>query len=1202
MTILLSDIKLLESERMNDNANGGGRRTSREIVDGVMGNVFPKVSRSDKTAGRVNLRKFFPAVVTDNLDVYAGAMAVILEPPTNGRVHVVMFYTGSDYDTRTAAREWVESYVVAGPESRAMLYGRQIVGQQAILIYQRTEEPLPEVGDVLCLSKETSTAIAYQQFVRISDIMSNEVRTFTDSGGDFERRVVQIKTGSRLRYEFRGPDTPQRISSATREALVRVTTDADAARYYGIHGLAEAAPQNALTLRVDSIFTPIVPSTQRESALSLASINGAGGYVPSGHDVIVTVDEGYIFYGGDDNRYARYALRPIKPGSLRIYLNSVLQASDNGGGGFESDTSSDFYVVSGSVNYSTGLIDTTWHSSVLTFPQIRFAYEPAVEVSQPARTQEVEITLGNRGTVYSMVLNPPPAPGSAILDFRALGRWYRLRDDGNNQMAGSDPAHGVGTVDYVTGALVATLGALPDVGSSLLVSAGSNGDFEILAGATANAASALEQSVTLTQLPIGAGSLEWSFVSGGTTYTATADGSGVISGSGVVGTVHHSTGKVRVRYTGRIPDPGTSVVAAYSQDVPDDPGAPVVVTGTIDWAAPAALSPLPVVSGSLIARVSLGGGAGNTVVSGTVEVTDDGAGHLVIKADQPLSTNRYGGAVWVKADTIIGTINYSTGALVVPTSVGAVTVKSARYQLIGTWSVFEQEVDILSTPGTCYFTNAAGDSTQAACTDTFSLTAAPLELDLTATKANPVVPGSVMFTLSASARFIDRNGVLYTAVDPTTGAGTACGTMEYAAGRARLTTGWPAGATSTTVAVQCCLTAFGNFTASDVFFRSAGSPLRPASMYVQAVALDGTLLSGVADENGNITGTKVSGEVVQAMGVTRVRFGEQVGPDWVPIEILPSTFRYSCVVLSNLPMDPDLLGLDPVRLPSDGRAAVYRAGDVVLIHHTDTEVLDNPVEAGETYSVGRTDLGALWLVDAEGERVSEDLYVADLEAGEVTMAADLDLTGVPQPLSAKHRIEELQQLTDVQITGELSLTAPLSRDFPLGTYVSTALRYGDLQASVPVLYDQATWTGVWSDELIGSGTAAELNVIDHPIELLNSGAVTDRWRLHFLTGNPTGGTATFQIISENMGVIGTGNTGEDCGPVNPLTGKRFWLIRKEAFGLGWPAGAQLRFNTKAAAPSTWALRAVLPGATVAGDSFRMGLIGDIDDIDDEETT
>lgn len=1199
--INLSDIKLLESERMNDNANGGGRRTNREIVDGAMGNVFPKVSRSDKTAGRVNLRKFFPAVVTDNLDVYAGAMAVILEPPTNGRVHVVFFYTGSDYDTRTAAREWVESYVVAGPESRAMLYGRQIVGQQAVLIYQRTDEPLPEVGDVLCLSKETSTAIAYQQFVRISDIMSNEVRTFTDSGGDFERRVVQLKTGSRLRYEFRGPDTPQRISSAAREALVRVTTDADAARYYGIHGLAEAAPQNALTLRVDSIFTPIVPSTQRESALSLASINGAGGYIATAAAPIVDV-LGRPFQAGGWAGRTYYTGRPIRPGSLRLLIDEVEHAADDGNGSLvRTSTGSTYPVISGSVVYDTGAITSSWDIGGATIAELRAQYMPAIDPSQPARTQEVEITLGNRGTVYSMVLNPPPAPGSAILDFPALGRWYRLRDDGNNQMAGSDPAHGVGTVDYVTGALVATLGALPDVGSSLLVSAGSNGDFEILAGATANAASALEQSATLTQLPIGAGSLEWSFVSGGATYTATADGSGVISGSGVVGTVHHSTGKVRVRYTGRVPDPGTSVVAAYSQDVPDDPGVPVVVTATIDWAAPGALSPLPVVSGSLIARVSLAGGAGNTVVSGTVEVTDDGAGHLVIKADQPLSTNRYGGAVWVKADTIIGTINYSTGALVVPTSLGAVTVKSARYQLAGAWSVFEQVVDILSTPGTCYFTSAAGDSTQAARTETFSLTAAPLELDLTATKANPVVPGSVMFTLNNSARFIDRNGVLYTAVDPTTGAGTACGTMEYAAGRARLTTGWPAGATSTTVAVQCCLTAFGNFTASDVFFRSAGSPLRPASMYVQAVALDGTLLSGVADENGNITGTKVSGEVVQAMGVTRVRFGEQVGPDWVPIEILPSTFRYSCVVLSSLPMDPDLLGLDPVRLPSDGRAAVYRAGDVVLIHHTDTEVLDNPVEAGETYSMGRTDLGALWLVDAEGERVSEDLYVADLEAGEVTMAADLDLTGVPLPLSAKHRIDELQQLTDVQITGELSLTAPLSRDFPLGTYVSTALRYGDLQASVPVLFDQATWT-VWSDELIGSGTAAELNVIDHPIELLNSGAVTDRWRLNFLTGNPTSGVATFQIISESMGVIGTGNTGEDCGPVNPLTGKRFWLIRKEAFGLGWPAGAQLRFNTKAAAPSTWALRAVLPGATVAGDSFRMGLIGDIDDIDDEETT
>ena len=39
MTITSTDIKLLASERMTDTSDGGGRRTSNVIPDGVAGNI-----------------------------------------------------------------------------------------------------------------------------------------------------------------------------------------------------------------------------------------------------------------------------------------------------------------------------------------------------------------------------------------------------------------------------------------------------------------------------------------------------------------------------------------------------------------------------------------------------------------------------------------------------------------------------------------------------------------------------------------------------------------------------------------------------------------------------------------------------------------------------------------------------------------------------------------------------------------------------------------------------------------------------------------------------------------------------------------------------------------------------------------------------------------------------------------------------------
>ncbi len=1190
MTINASDIKLLESERMSDASDGGGRKTSRVIVDGQPGNIFPKVSRLDSVYGRVNLRKVYGAVVTENLDTYAGAHAVVMDPPDNDRIHVNLFSTSSDYDTRTAARDRIESYVVAGPESRMVLYGRQLVGQQAVLIYQRVEEPLPEVGEVYCLSKEAAGVTAYQQYVRLGDIKINEVRTFTDDRGDFQMRVIQFEIGASLRYEFTGPSSPDRISAVTKQSIVRNTTVADASRYSGIKKLTEVASEDALEIAVESVYSPIVPTTQRESALSMASIGGAAVFAATGTTEQSVFEESTNW--SSPGVVTRYLGQSVKPGSVRLEfpLDGVTHTDDGLGNLKRSDG-----VIVGGINYSAGLLTSTSRPSSVR--AIRY-WLPAVELSQPARTKEIEITLGNRGTVYSQVLNPLPNPGSLIVDYRALGKWYRLRDDGTGAVIGNDAAYGAGSVDYATGAMVVTLGALPDVESSVLISWGSSVDYTIRAGATSDAASGLKQTFTLESLPIQPASLEITFTSGATAYTATANGSGVISGNGVTGTVNHTTGVVNITYTTRLPNSGSVVVADYNQQVPSDPGNPIVVSGSIDWHDPDDLAPAPLLAGSFVGTMGLVGGSGTDAVSGSVTVSDNGLGLLVVKAGQSLGRNAYGGPVTVKADTTIGTINYTTGAIGIPDTTAVVTVESARYYSPlggGTWSKFDQSLDIASATGTYTYTQTGGDPVQTARSDEFSTTDAPLVVDLTATTADPVVPGSVLFTINGAAQtFFDRNGTIYTDLDAGTGAALACGAIDYDTGRVSLTGQWPHGQSTVTLAVQACLTVFGDFSATGAFFRTAGSPLRPASLYVQASALDGALLSGTADVNGVITGTKVRGEVVQEMGVVRVEFGEEIESVWTPIEIAPSTLRYSAVVLSNLPLNADILGLDPVRLPSDGRVPIYRPADVVVIHHTATLALPNPAVAGAAYSMGRAGLSELWLVDADGVRVPATKYTANLAAGSVTMAADLSLTGYTQPLVAHHRIEEMQLLSDVQINGQLGLTAPLSREFPADSYVSSALLFGDMNARYTNLFDQASWTSVWSDALIGSGATAQYNNIDYPIEVLNNGAVSDRWRINFTTGNPTSGTANFQVISENLGVIATGNTGSDCAPVNGLTGEPYFVIRSGGWGIGWAVGNQVRFNTVAASAPIWIARTVLPGATLSGDAVTVQLRGDVD--------
>jgi len=1196
--ITAADIKLLASERMTDTSDGGGRRTSNVIVDGQAGNIFPKVSRLDSTYGRVNLRKVFGAVQTAGVDTYAGAHAVIMDAPDNDRIHANLFSTGSDFDDRAAARDRIESYVIAGPESRMVLYGRQLVGQMAIAAYQRVEEVLPEVGEVFCLSHEVAGVVQDQQYVRVADV-KHEVRTFADGDGEFQRRVVTMELTSPLRVEFPGQDAPMRYANEARPTLIRRTSVADAARYYGIQPVTEPAAAGALRLRVASVYSPIVPTTQRESAVSNAEIMGATHIQQAGLDRL-----GYMKAGAVISTYFATvtAALPsaVAPGTLRLKVSNETDSfitgyvTDDGLGNIVPEAvpvAGGAMITSGTIDYESGVftVSTVWNSAPVT-GRVWASYTVATAVGQPVHTLDLPVTIETRGTVVVQTLRPVPSKGTLFVDFRALGKWYRLRDDGQGSIAGDDPAYGVGTIDYVSGALVATLGALPDVGSSVLIGWGSTVHYTIRAGAASDANAAIVQRFTLPDIPVKPGTLSASYPTGATVNTAVADAAGVISGGGLTGTVTHATGEVVLSYTNKLPNQDTTTTVSYQQEVPSG-ATPTVVSSTVVVTDPADIQlGQAVAARGLQLWVPLFLASKNKTIN--AQCADDGAGNLVT-----LATVADG--LYVEAGAVVGTVVYATGVVSIT---APIAVKAA------TWSNWFWSYEAIGAPAAGagvyqYAMRTGAAATQAAKVFAADpLTNAPLVVDLTKTVVAAVVPGSIGFKLTGKD-YLERLGTVLTDIQPDM-TGVEAGTINYAKGEVALTR-WN-NDTPIGLLVYSCLTKYGDWTAAEASFRTAGSPLRSASGYVQVTAEDGAVLTATSDVDGTLTGPYARGTVNQQMGVVRIEWGEMViaagheaepwfdpadvvgGMIWQPRAVLPSTIRYNCVVLSNLPLNADILGLEPVRLPSDGRVPIFRPADVAVVHNTKTFALPNPVIAGATYNMGRGDLSELWLIDAAGARVPTTKYVTDLVAGTATMDAALDLTGIPQPLSARHRIEQVLLLSDVQINGEISLTAPLTRAYDADTYVSSALLFGDMFARVANVFDQVTWTNVWQDTRIGANATAEYNAVDYPLEVLNDGAVTERWRINFTASN------AFQVIGENLGVIATGTTGVDLQPANALTGKPYFTLRAAGWGAGWAAGNQLRFNTIGATAPIWIARTVLPGATLNGDSLDLQLRGDVD--------
>ncbi len=179
-----------------------------------------------------------------------------------------------------------------------------------------------------------------------------------------------------------------------------------------------------------------------------------------------------------------------------------------------------------------------------------------VEVGITPHTQRIRVREENVGLVFVFLCKPLPAPGTLVLSFRVMGTWYTLFDDGAGTLAGS----GAGSVSYTTGSVSVTLGAIPDIGSSIVLQWGENTAFTDRSGGASYRAP--EFAWELAQKPIKPGSLTISWDSGGSTRSVTDDGAGALAGDGA-GEANYATGQIYLRPAHMI-DAGGEFAATYT--------------------------------------------------------------------------------------------------------------------------------------------------------------------------------------------------------------------------------------------------------------------------------------------------------------------------------------------------------------------------------------------------------------------------------------------------------------------------------------------------------------------------------------------------------------------------------------------------------------------------------------------------------------
>ena len=1000
----ISNVVTLESRDLSDAPDAGGRASGRVFDGTIVNRLFPKISKPEATRGAWRVSKLFMALKTATADKLYGSHVILSSIPADPQVSAVLFTTKSHTDVRADARDWVESYVIAGIESRWKLMDRHLTGLRMLQLWGDPSAPLPEIGEVLCLIDEAPGATD-KQFVRVTSVESRLQSFFSQECGEFEMRIAQVELGDELIHEFMGSTPSCKTPSST--VKVRRTMEAAAASYYGTSPLAQAATAGSTTVYAQNIRVPLAPSAQREQALiDVLALAARDQVIQAGPAEVSTAR----WWGPPDTSALQIPTAAV-PGSIKIYqFNGYgyggLWASDNGDG-----TCTGQYNASATVDYGAGriLIDnpvsTQWYWQV--------TWIPAAVRNDPSMTAATEIDAAHRGYTYIKTLNPVPAQGTVVVQYRSMGRWYELTDMGDGTLGGD----GVGTVDYGTGSTSVTLAQLPDSNTKLL----------------------------------------WSW--------CTSDGY-------VQRTGHIAGGHIYLQ----LPDAGHVAESAIVRWVAGGVDKSVTEQADGTWA---------------------GDGVGSITSVGIIDLIPD---------------------------------QLPDGEMVMEYMVtGDPSVRTA--------TVADPAVEFLANENT----------------------------------SDRAVEGSLLITIGDD-QYVGRQGHLYRnpSLDGTDG--EYAGDADYQTWNVRITL-WEGGIAND-FSVVSLLTEIEPSVIGAIHTRAPAAPIRPSGLSITATSFQDEQLFASANDLGEFSGA-ATGTIDYDTGAYSIAFSSPV---------FASSVRVNCVSYSYVPQDASLIGINPVRLPIDGRVRIFKRGDLAVIFDVDTADAAS-LTAGQVIDSGRVNLAYVKVVDANGvpltvgtvvNPVGGEHFLYDDLSGQFQVPAGADLSAFTAPYQIEYQYEDMAVITDLEIDGRLELSAPLGNAYGTTAKVASALQFGDMGADVRHLHDLRTWSNSWEDDPAGDSATGTYNDGAFPIEVVNDGAIEERWSISFTSAT------IVRVIGETVGVIAEGIdiTTETIAPINPETGTPYFTIQPDGWGAGWAAGNALRFNTIAGQAPFYVSRTTTPGALV----------------------
>jgi len=469
MTILTGDIKLLASKVMDDVPNGGGGPTGTVIPDGASNAIFGDVTERQRAGGGVSIRQLHLAVQTGDTDAYMDPSIIVSQMPNDANVSITLAKCGL-FAKRTEIANAIENYLIQGPEWGGYLLENHVAGQRSIQLFQRPGSPTPPIGRTLVLISDEGKPAEKSQFVRITRV-EVERRTFTYNVGsgyqDYPADVVVCDLTDALRNNFPGSPPDRSYGRNSTKTVVRDTTVADAASFYGASPLTALATLGDSTLKVASVYTQLVPSArtevvaldqrpaaQRSIVLAESPRRVEVGAAP--HTLRIKI--------GQENRGFSYTamLKPLpEPGTLVISymaLGNWYTVLDDGAGTLTGLGAGQVIYTTGSLAITLPALPDVGSAVVIQWGE-RTGFTNRSSQGAAVRAPEFAWVIDSARDADAVV------PSSLQITYPSAGVQRTVTDDGQGKLTGD----GAGRIDYPSRRVLLWPTHMPDAGAQLQI-------------------------------------------------------------------------------------------------------------------------------------------------------------------------------------------------------------------------------------------------------------------------------------------------------------------------------------------------------------------------------------------------------------------------------------------------------------------------------------------------------------------------------------------------------------------------------------------------------------------------------------------------------------------------------------------------------------------------------------------------------------